>query len=455
MSEVIEPTAGMILAQELDQAVTDEKYRDVISLAERLLALEGANNQRLTAALYEKIAMSYAKLGQASQAIEYAQASLARSDEGVEAWFFMAHQQAAQGLYHHALAGFSQALSRNPNNPNPRFNASLMQLKTGQFRQGWENYQYRFSDSLYRSLVNEVFERNAPHLKMAKRDDLKKGCELVLFGEQGLGDHLQFLRYAPLLQHMGIRVWFFLAEVDINLAALLELWPGIYKVLHSRLPVMDNLVKLPLLSLPHLLDTSVETIPPPAPIKPPGFLEQRWAQILQRLPKGPRIGLALQGNPEAEDKVNRVRRIDYGTFASVILPRLSPSWQQSQWIILEKDVSDISRQTLASLPQFHHFPDMMETLPMTAASFASLDAVVSIDTALLHLAGNQLQNNLCGLLPKPSEWRWLVDDQDQPLKSSPWYPTMRLFHQKFQGDWGQPLTELAQHFNARPPKPRS
>src|SRR5208282_3447569 len=243
------------------------------------------------------------------------------------------------------------------------------------------------------------------------------GKTILLHAEQGFGDTIQFVRYVPLLAARGATV---ILEVQRELARLLSALPGVAAVVArgQQLPSFD--LHCPLLSLPLALATQPTTIPADIPYIVPA--EDEIALWRQRLPqRRPLVGLAWSGDRSHDNDPNRSMRL--ATLAPLLdLPDVQ--FVSLQHEVRTEDVAVLQQRpnVLAFGPQFRSFAD-------TAAALALFDAVISVDTAVAHLAG-AMGKPLFLLLPFAADFRWLRERQD-----SPWYPTARLYRQSTFGDW--------------------
>ena len=320
-----------------------------------------------------------------------------------------------------ALQCFSAVLAINPENPDAHFNEGLVRLLLGDFRQGWHKYEYRWKRPRH-----EKDRPTFPQPMWRGEKDLA-GRTILLAPEQGLGDAIQFVRYAPLLDALGARV---VVAAQPSLTALLATVPGVAEVITGgdALPHFD--LYCPLLSLPMGFETELATIPSRVPYI---FPRQEWIDRWRvRSPKSSerlRVGICWAGTGAHVN--NHRRSIAIEQFATIL------SVPGIDFVNLQKEVSAaesemLSRHRVAQLGQ--EFADFAET----AAVMAMLDLVVSVDTSVAHLAG-AMGKAVAVLIPFSPDWRWLLDRTD-----SPWYPTMRLFRQSAIGDWDGPLARLRQ-----------
>lgn len=354
----------------------------------------------------------YKENGRYEAAEERFRQALAYEPDLFEAAQNLAFVLQEQGTFSEAIQLYQQILLRWPGLPDPRFSLACLQLLTGDLANGWTGYESRFE-----CLANPVPKR---HSLLPRWDgSLSTPLRLLLHTEQGFGDTFQMSRYLPLLAAAGIST---VLETD---AALVPLFTrstqlGDCVVRGRSLPLVD--AQLPLMSLPSIFSTSLETIPPPSLPEPdPTLVAQFDGQLPQQA--GLRIGLCWSGRQDLP--VNRKR---------------SCPVTQVRRLLDVQDCCFISLQTAATPefsltdPRLLDLTTELQDFHDTAALIASLDLVISIDTAVAHLAGS-MGKPVWLLLPYVPDWRWLLERND-----SPWYPSMRLFRQPSRDAW-QPVID--------------
>ncbi|MGH7345405.1 MAG: glycosyltransferase family 9 protein, partial [Candidatus Rokuibacteriota bacterium] len=250
------------------------------------------------------------------------------------------------------------------------------------------------------------------------------GRTILLCSEQGLGDTIQFARYASLVRERGARV---VLGCPAPLQSLLGTVPGVAEVVAdgAKLPPFDW--QVPLMSLPRVFGTTVETIPGTTPYLTAGEADtELWRSKLAAGASTFKVGLAWAGHPQ--NRNDRRRSIPLRAFAP-LAPVSGITFHSLQG-------GDAARQLdRAPLPIVDHDAERYDFAGL-AALVASLDLVISVDTAVAHLAG-ALDKPVWTLLPWAPDWRWLLGRDD-----SPWYPTMRLFRQPSAGDWAGVLARV-------------
>jgi hypothetical protein len=327
-----------------------------------------------------------------------------------------------------ALANYRQAIALRPALPQAHFNEAVCLLLAGEMREGWQKYEYRWQ------CEQRKFKRSfTPPLWLGA--DSLTGKTLLVYPEQGLGDTLQFVRYVPLLAARGATV---LLEVQPRLHTLMNSLPGA-KAVYARGEVLPDFdVHCPLLSLPLAFSTTLNDIPASVPyLQAPADKVAHWRERLGSS-HAPRIGVVWSGGPY--HKTDHLRSIPLEQFKAVLDPNI-------RFFSLQKEVKEPDAVILAATPEITPLGEQIADFADTAAIIANLDLVISVDTAVAHLAG-ALGKPTWILLPFAPDWRWLLGRDD-----SPWYPSARLFRQTTPGDWDSVLQrvrlELARCFLPR------
>jgi tetratricopeptide (TPR) repeat protein len=323
-----------------------------------------------------------------------------------------------------ALSFYERALELKPNSPQAAHSRGLALLSLGDFPRGWAGYENRRRCEQYDTRdFPQPFWDGSP----------LRGRTILIHAEQGFGDTLQFIRYIPLVAQLGGQV---LVAVQEPLMPLLRA-SGVPNLLSLAQPLPDFDVHVPLMSLPHVLGTTLETIPAGVPYLAVGPERVAlWQKRLESL-DGIRVGLVWQGRREHHRDCLR----------SVPLTALRPLAQVPgvRLISLQQGFGSEQLPALATLPPEQTF-EVIDVLPEfdanavfmdAAALMKNLDLVVACDTGLAHLAGG-LGARVWLALPYGSEWRWLQGRDD-----SPWYPTMRLFRQPKFRDWDSVFQQMA------------
>jgi tetratricopeptide (TPR) repeat protein len=323
--------------------------------------------------------------------------------------------------YTEAIASFEHALRLVPDYPEARRNRALALLILGDFERGWEEFEWRWR---CRDLTMPAHPRPLWH------GEPLAGRTILLHVEQGLGDTIQFIRYAALVKARGGRV---IVECQKPLVRLLETCSGIDQVVAKGEALPDFDTHCPLLRLMGLFTTTLETIPASIPYltTDPARID-RWRERLSPLP-GFKVGIAWQGNP----KHTRDRDRSFPLAHFERLARIGGV----QLISLQKGSgTEQLRELGGRFPVVDLGDDVdpgLATIQDTPAVMMSLDLVITPDTSLAHLAG-ALGIPVWIALPFAPDWRWLIGRED-----SPWYPTARLFRQTERGRWGPVFDRMA------------
>ncbi len=301
-------------------------------------------------------------------------------------------------------------LQLDPNLADAHLNLAQGLLRSGNFAEGWAEYEWRWQrKGMAEAVLDQPRWTGSP----------LAGRAILLRSEQGFGDLLQFVRYADLLHRQGGTV---IVESPPVLASLMRSCPGVDRVVVHGEPLGEFDVHVPLLSVPGILGTSPETIPAKVPyLWPMQESIERWHEELaaeSRL----KIGIAWQGNPA--NLMDAFRSIPLAQFAAIARMR---------GVQLYSLQSGAGREQLAEVIDdwpIVDFGDGLGDFQTPAAVMRNLDLVISCDSAPAHLAGALGVPVWLAITVVP-DWRWMLNRQD-----SPWYPTMRLFRQTRLGDWG-------------------
>ncbi len=334
-----------------------------------------------------------------------------------------------------AVDAYAEAIRLAPENAEPRHNLAMLHLRLGDFIQGWRDYEWRWQTKQLKDAL-----RKFPQ-PLWQGQPLLEG-RVLLHAEQGFGDAIQFIRYARLVKQ---RVGTVICACPPALVRIFRTCPGIDIVAPAgeALPPFD--VHAPLMSLPRILETTLESVPGEVPyLFADAELAERWANRLASLGTI-RVGIAWQGNPK---KWNRNLRCA-DERRSIPLRYFEPLAQVPgvRLFSLQKGDGSEQMQEIAGRFPIVDLGSAVDDFSATAAVVKKLDLVISSCTAPAHLAG-ALGVPVWVALGFSACWRWLHDRDD-----SPWYPTMRLFRQKSPGDWTgvfERLADALQEFSRKP-----
>jgi tetratricopeptide (TPR) repeat protein len=328
-----------------------------------------------------------------------------------------------------ALQCYEQALALSPDHPEALWNKGLILLSHGILGEGFRLYEQRWA------VKSLKLVRRLPHIQEWRGDEPIQGKVILVHAEQGYGETLQFSRYATLLAARGARV---ILSIPEALTSLLSSVPGVEQVVVSGTEVPFD-VHCSLMSLPLALGTVSTDIPtPPRYLRPHASIVARWAARLAKHKKAPRIGLAWSGKPSHANDKNR--SLPFDTIAHLLDPRLT-------WISLQKEVRAADQLSLSTEKRMLRWGEAVTDFADTAGLIENLDLIITVDTAIAHLAG-ALGKPVWILLPIVADWRWLRERDD-----SPWYPTARLFRQTIRADWAGVIAEVAHELGRQFPQP--
>ena len=351
--------------------------------------------------------------GQLVPALECCEQALHIKADSIEARINMASIFAQQGRLVEAVALCEQVLAIQVGHPDAHYSRGLSLLRLGRYEEGWQEYEYRWARA------DAPPKPDFPAEEWLGDKDLR-GKTMLLYTEQGLGDTIQFARYAELVAARGAKI---ILEVQAPLLPLMKDMKGIERFVvrgqAEALPAFD--FQCSLLSLPAAFNSGLATIPARSPyLQAPSDRVTHWQARLADH-KAPKIGIVWAGNPLHKNDRNR----------STALSTLAPLWLQSNraFLSLQKDVRAEDAALLQGTASITDLSPHLTDFAETAAIISCLDLVITIDSSLAHLAG-ALGVPVWIMLPYLPDFRWLMARQD-----SPWYPSARLFRQGSAGDW--------------------
>ncbi len=381
---------------------------------------------------YNNLGVLFAEQKRFDEAEQSYQETLKLNPEYVEAYNNLGVLFAEQKRFDRAEQSYQEALKLDPNHTETQLNLSLLLLRLGEFRQGWQNFESRYHA--------DKKDRMAIPPKISTPQYLGQELtnkSLLIYLEQGFGDEIQCIRYLPLLkQDKGVKQIMLVCKPPLkslfaNLDCIDHLLDSNEFERIQNLKGLDYWVFI--MSLPLHFNTTLETIPNQLPyLTSPKAARQRWQH---KLPKDSfNIGLVWKGLTIHKNDANR---------SIPSLSVLKPLWS------IDKNITFISLQKGAGEEQASnpprdqpilHLGNQIQDFSDTAAIVSQLDLVISVDTAIVHLAGS-LNIPCWVLLPDyNTDWRWLIGRED-----SPWYPnSMRLFRQTTNEDWAGVINKVVE-----------
>jgi FKBP-type peptidyl-prolyl cis-trans isomerase 2 len=378
-------------------------------------------NQELTEA-HHNLGVAFNEKGLFDEALICFERVLQLKPDHAGAYYNLGNTLVAKGQFNKAMLCYKKAIEINPGHADAHWSMGLINLRLGNFDEGWKGYEWRWK------LKDVMQQRN---FTQPLWDGYNiNGRIILLHAEQGFGDTVQFIRYAPLVAQRGATV---LVECQKELVSLLRNMEGIHTIIPYGEQLPDFDVHCPLLSLPLIFGTKLETIPAKIPyISADPTKVKKWREKIGPDGSAVKIGLVWAGNPKPK----------FGHSRSCSLNAFSPlaksdnitffSLQKGETAEQAKDPPE-GMKLIDHTEEIHDFSD-------TAAIIENLDLVISVDTAVAHLAGS-LGKHVWILLPIIPDWRWMLNRED-----SPWYPTMRLFRQPSQGDWESVIAHVKEAF---------
>ena len=367
------------------------------------------------------IGMAYSQLRDRARAAEYYRKAVEADPDCADAQNNLGIALADLNCLEEAEFHLKEAIRVRPEHAETHRNLGITQLMAGKFEDGWAEYEWR------RRMVTE------PHGTLCPRWDGSPlaGRTLLVYSEQGLGDVFQFVRYAAVAQQAGGKVVF---ECPAILASLLRGQAGIDQLIPQGSPLPHVDVASPLLSLPFLFGTTLESVPAQVP-----YLEadpervDSWRAALRHM-GGFKVAIAWQGSPKYAGDFQRSIPLHY--FADLAeIPHV-------QLLSLQKDFGaeqlGPAAQRFVPIDLGRQIDQDGQAFVDSAAIMQLVDLVITSDTAIAHLAG-ALGVPVWLVLHFAADWRWLRGRDD-----SPWYPTMRLFRQQTAGDWAGAFQRVAE-----------
>jgi tetratricopeptide (TPR) repeat protein len=417
----------------------EKNPNDVLALSHRALALRRLGRSEEADQCFQRIidlpvkghaelfnrALALEHLDRFEEAVDVYQQSIKSNPSAVLVYINLGSLLQRMGQPTKAMEWFERAMKMAPQISLTHLDRAVVLLLQGNLAEGWKEYDWRW----------RCPERHPPMRPFPQplwRDQDVAGKTVFLHSEQGLGDAVQFIRYAPMVQARGAKV---IVEVQQELVALARTMQGIDQVIGRDDPLPPFDLHAPLMDLPMIFGTVLRNVPAEIPYfhSDPQKV-QAWAQRLEQdEPNGRcklRVGLVWAGRPSHPyDKSRSIKLAQYAPLAALAARVSFFSLQKGSGVDQLKDPpAGLALRDYTS--DLHDFTD-------TAALLENLDLLITVDTSVAHVAG-ALGRPVWVLVGIAPDWRWLERRDD-----SPWYPTLRLFRQQKRLDWTKPIEKIA------------
>lgn len=389
--------------------------------------LKGLEFDANNAVAHSNLAYHYFNVGNLESALQSAREAIELNPDYDEAYINLGAIHGGLAKPREALAAYNTAIAINPNSADAHFGKALILLLTGDFENGWQEYEWRWKLKNFAKKNGHAFDK--PLWDGASRPDKT----LLIHAEQGMGDTIHFSRYIQLAARHFKHVALLCPKPLKN---LFTNDPNIETVVANGepLPLFD--FHAPMLSLPLFLETRLSSIPATVPYMIPDERKvEQWRETINaRIPDADlKVGIVWAGG--ATYKGDKQRSCTFEQFVSLgKIPGTS-------FVSLQKGLP--AKQAEAP-PEWMKFIDMgpqLNDFSDTAALIDKLDLVISVDTAVAHLAG-AMNKPVWTLIPFSPDFRWLMDRDD-----SPWYPSMRLFRQRDSAGWAEVFERIEQELS--------
>lgn len=402
-----------------------EKLRDRRRFDEAISCLERLLHHGPAAEVHNNLGLVLMGQGHLEPAIANYRRALELKPDFAQAHSNLGIALELQGNFAEGMQHFHTALALQPDFASAHLNRAVSWLRDGDFARGWHEFEWRW------------LSKDRPTRRPQSPQWLGQpmpGQTILLMAEQGLGDTIQFIRYAPLVKQRCGRV---IVRCQAPLQRLLERCEGIDELVTGGPPLPKHDAQAPLMSLPRIFGTTLTSVPAAVPyLFADDALVDQWRQRLASVP-GFRVGIAWQGNTKyVTDAIRSAPVRFFSPLARVPGVQLI-SLQKGNGVDQLADVAD-----RVPVLQFDKLDEATGAFMDTAAIMKNLDLVIASDTSIVHLAG-AMGVPIWVALARSADWRWLEGRED-----SPWYPTMRLFRQTRLGDWEALFQRIAEELQS-------
>jgi len=390
----------------------NEQLSEAIEVLRRALAIDPGNFAALNG-----LGVALALINRLDEAINMFREALRVDPNSAVAMKNLGVALAERGEFEESLTKLDRAIELNPDFPEAHGNLAMVSLMNGRFARGWAEYEWRWR-------ANLTFLATPRELSQPRWDGKPlEGKTILLHAEQGFGDTMQFVRYVPMVAAMGGRI---IVEVQRDLVRLVRRAFGAEKVIAAGDPLPRFDRHCPLLSLPLAFATDLNSIPAKIPyLFADPAAASRWKERVDALGADLKVGLVWAGNPK--NRLDNKRSIPIEQIYQLVRAL------GARFFSLQKNAGNLAWPADVSVMDW---TSELRDFDDTAALVANLDLIISVDTAVAHLAGAMGKTTWI-MIPYVPDWRWLLGHAD-----SPWYPTMRIFRQSMRGDWGTVVEEV-------------
>jgi hypothetical protein len=417
-----DPNSPEVLARVADGYREMRQFEKALAYVERALQSDPDN----VSFLLSKSAI-HRQLGDPRLSLEILRHAQRIAPTRAEAWTAAGAVLGDLARFGEARDAFDQAINCDPKQHTALFNKALLLLTLGEFEEGFRLYEWRHEERAHK-LRKRAF--SAPTWRGER---LRDGAIVLLTPEQGLGDFIQFSRYALASKFGNVEI---VLEAPEVLLPLYEEWPAYITLLPTGSYRGEYAAQLSIMSLPRVFETGSDSMPANVPyVSVPTRYQERW-QALLGIFSTPRVGVVWSGSTTHKGDHRRSLRLD--SLLDLLQVEL-------EWHSLQKEYRAHDVKTLAECQALRRHEHQLNDFGDTAALVESMDLIITVDTSVAHLAG-ALGKEVWILLPVSPDWRWMLDRTD-----SPWYPSARLFRQQSLGDWDAVLADVKAALLARFP----
>jgi FKBP-type peptidyl-prolyl cis-trans isomerase 2 len=360
---------------------------------------------------HHNLGMVFKEKGQTDEAISCYEKAIEIRPDYADAYYNLGNAFVSKGEFDEAIQSYKKTIDIAPDHAEAHWNIALINLLLGNFEKGWKGYEWRWK-------LKDIIVKRDFSQPLWDGTDIKDRT-ILLHAEQGFGDTIQFIRYAPLVAQRGAKV---IVECQKELVRLLKNVVGIHRIIAHGEELPDFDIHCPILSLPGIFGTDLTNIPAKIPyIHADLSLIKKWHDTIASNNSEYHVGLVWSGDPSFKDF--HLKSCSLKSFAP-----LAQAANITFYSLQKGDASEQARNVPEGI-KLIDYTDKIHDFSDTAAIIKNLDLIISIDTDVAHLGG-ALGKPVWTLLPFIPDWRWMLNRND-----SPWYPTMKLFRQTSRGDW--------------------